>query len=291
MHPFGLGYMGYSFIYPQMQTADYSVKFVHNDILQQGLDTGIIPMLILVYLIISNIFEKNTNMRKREILLLLAIHMLFDFDMQFLVICFIFVAMLADTNGKDVVIKIEKAKIATLLLVTVFIAVWAYYAVASVAEKLGNYSLAQELLSNKTSSNMQILRNTENVEQANTLADKILLQNKYVAIAYKAKANYFYNKQNWEEMIENLKQAISLNKYNIKEYEDFILIISHALEQTVTQEDDESTKYLIKEAQSVEGMLEQVKQNTNKLAYETVDKPELELNDSTKQYLNILENY
>ena len=39
-HPAGMGYMGYYFMQPQFQNGNYTIKYVHNDILQFGLDGG-----------------------------------------------------------------------------------------------------------------------------------------------------------------------------------------------------------------------------------------------------------
>lgn len=125
-HPFGLGYMGYSYLYPQVQTADYAVKFVHNDLLQQGLDTGIIPMLILAYLWISNILDKKTTTRKRQMLVLMFLHMLLEFDMQFLVLQLILVMLLEETEGQVTFYR-PKAKLANAMVLIVLVGIFGYF--------------------------------------------------------------------------------------------------------------------------------------------------------------------
>ena len=52
--PAGLGYMGYYFLQPSVQSAAYTTKFVHNDFLQIGLDGGMIAMILAVILFIQS---------------------------------------------------------------------------------------------------------------------------------------------------------------------------------------------------------------------------------------------
>lgn len=167
----------------------------------------------------------------------------------------------------------------------------AIFGVASWANKIGNYELALELLPNKTSANRQKLSKIQNLEEANLLATHVLEQNSYVTMAYKVKASYAYNHKQWEKMIENQKQAIRLKHYDIKEYEELVFMISQALEQTVRQKQEKETQYLLEEVKKVNSLLEQTKKNTNPLAYQTVDKPELELSEEIKKYLESLEYY
>lgn len=211
--------------------------------------------------------------------------------MQFLVIHLILVMLLDETEAKNNFYKIGQAKIATGIVTVAIIGVLAYFGVADFADKTGNYKLALELLPNKTSANVQKLADTQNLDEAEKIANKILQQNQYVALAYKVKSNSAYFKGNWEQMLENQRQAISLNKYDMQEYEDYVFLISNGLEQTVTQGKEEETDYLVEEAIKVEELLERVKQNTNPLAYKTVDKPDLELSEETTSYLQNLENY
>ncbi len=73
--------------------------------------------------------------------------------------------------------------------------------------------------------------------------------------------------------------------YPIQNYEDYILLLSSALENTIQQNQVERTEQLVTYLLQVEELLEQVKQRTNALAYQTVDKPELELKPELQNYL------
>lgn len=290
-NPFGLGYMGYSYKYPEIQTADYNIKLIHNDFLQQALDTGIISMIVLLYLFIQNIVTRKTKPIKREMLIIMLLHMLFEFDMQFLVLHFIWVMLLEDTEGRTIFLKVEKAKIVTAITTFIMITLFAYFGIATYAEKIGKYEMTLELLPNKTNASVQKMLQEQDEKEAEKLANTILKQNPYIGAAYKVKANNAYYAGNWEQMIEYQKKAITLNRYDITEYEEYILYISQALEQTIRQEKQEETKYLIKEAKQITAILENTKQTTHPLAYQIIDKPQLEFRGETKQYLEMLENY
>ena len=283
--------MGYSYYYPEIQTADYTIKFIHNDFLQQAVDTGIISMFMLIYLFASNIVSKKCTDYQKEILVIMILHMLLEFDMQFLVIHLIFVMLLEEKEGKIKCFKIKKAKLTIILLTIIQISIFSYFGISSFSEKYGNYEVALNLLPNKTNSKIQKLKNVQNISEAYEIANELLKDNKYVLPAYMVKANYAYYTENWEQMVENQKRVISLDKYDIKNYEEYIYIISNGLEKTIKQNKNEDTKFLIEQALNVVNILEEVKKNTSQLAYKIIDKPELELNEATKQYLNVLENF
>lgn len=81
-HPLGLGYLGYYYLQPQIQTGNYMTKFVHNDLLQCALDWGIAAAAALVLVVCAGLHRNSV--RNTAILAVLALHALFDFDMQFL---------------------------------------------------------------------------------------------------------------------------------------------------------------------------------------------------------------
>lgn len=127
-NPFGLGHMGYSYVYPEVQTADYAVKFAHNDLLQQGLDTGIIPMIMLTFLFAYNIFSKKTEKLNRQLLILMFVNLLVDFNMQFAIFEFIFVLLLEQQEAKIIQFKI-KSRITSIIICTFAILVFVYFGV------------------------------------------------------------------------------------------------------------------------------------------------------------------
>lgn len=55
--------MGYYFLQSQIQRGNYLAKFVANEFLQTGLDTGIIPLLIITGIVLKTLVLKKTNGR------------------------------------------------------------------------------------------------------------------------------------------------------------------------------------------------------------------------------------
>ncbi len=284
-HPFGLGYGGYEWIYHSIQTAQYNIRFVHNDILQQGIDTGIVPMLLLLFLIIHTIINKKSSQVNKEILTILLFHLFFDFDLQFIIMHFILVIAIFE---EDAIIKQNNldSKIILIVILVVLFSTFSYFGIANMALQKNNINLAEELLSSNTNIKLNNLQNTMKLEKANNLADEIIKNNKYVVDAYKVKATNALYEENWEEMIYYQKQAILLHPYEVKEYEEYVLLISQALDKTVNKNQQEETQVLIHYLLEVEELLKKVVQKTNPLAYKIKDKPELELKQEIKEYLS-----
>ena len=281
-HPFGLGYGGYEWIYPSIQTADYDIKFVHNDILQQGLDTGIIPMIVLLFLLIHTLINKKTTRLAKEITCVLLFHLFFDFDLQFTIMHFILVMLIFEEDAKIIRHKLQSKVLVTATLV-IILSVFLYFGIANMAMQKGNTDLAENMLSYKTK--IAKLGEITNMQEANKQADEILKSNPYVAVAYHIKAENALYEENWEDMIKYKKQAIELEPYEILGYEEYVLLISQALDKTIKQKENKWSQKLITHLSEVEELLEKVKQKTNPLAYEIADKPNLELSQEITQYL------
>ena len=284
-YPFGVGYMGYSYIYPTVQTANYSVKFIHNDLLQQGVDTGIIPMIILMALWVYNIFSKKTEKLTRQLLIIMFAHLIFDFNMQFTIFEFIIVLLLEQQEIKTIIFK-NKNKITNILLCSILIFIYIYFGIGDIADHLGNYSLSLDLIPNKTSAIINEMAKEPTLTKAAKLADKLIDQNKYVVPAYKVKVDHAFDCRNWQEMCECQQIIISLRKYNIEKYEEYVLLISKALDITVNSSNEADTKYLISQLGKIKPLLEQTKQQTSNLAYSIKDSPELELKEEIVKYIN-----
>ena len=59
-HPFGHGYMDYYLTQSSFQSGVYSVRYMHNDVLQFAFDIGWIPAVLFAALFIYHIFKKGT---------------------------------------------------------------------------------------------------------------------------------------------------------------------------------------------------------------------------------------
>lgn len=281
---FGYGYMGYSYIYPTVQTANYTVKFVHNDFLQIALDYGIIPMIIFVAAIIYSVFSKKTDKLQKIVLIIMFLHMLVDFDLQFLVMFFVLVAMQDLSKQKEIEISIHKSVIIFIILIG-FACGYIYLGIASFANHIDNNYLANTMLSNYTQAKIGLLTEQTEIVKANRYANEIIENNKYVAIAYNIKALNELENENYNDVCEYKEKAIELDKYNPKEYEDYIMLLSKILDKIVRNNDDTNTLKYINKVLEIPNTIKNVERNTTSLAKKIKDSSKIELNVQTIQYI------
>ncbi|MBR6902679.1 MAG: O-antigen ligase family protein [Clostridia bacterium] len=104
-HPFGIGYLGYFYSQTSFQTGIYSVKYIHNDILQLALDIGWLPPLVFVLAVLKSIFSKGVKPENRIILSVMLLHSLFDFDLQFIAVFMLLIVFMKRDGGKQITIK------------------------------------------------------------------------------------------------------------------------------------------------------------------------------------------
>lgn len=103
-HPLGLGYLGYYFMEPAIQHGVYNVRFIHNDWLQLGLDGGFLALAAFVYLVAANLKKREGAEAKRLVLLLISLHMFFEFDLEFFYIVMCVLLCMDFKTGKTIYI-------------------------------------------------------------------------------------------------------------------------------------------------------------------------------------------
>lgn len=282
---FGYGYMGYSYIYRTVQTANYATKFVHNDFLQIALDYGIIPMIIFLGAIVYSVFSKKTDKLQKIILIIMFLHMLIDFDLQFLVMFLILIAMQDLNKQKNKEIKIEKSIVIYICFIGILFG-YVYLGIASFANYLEKNDLAINMLSNYTEAKIQKISEEKDLTQINLISNDILKNNKYIAVAYNAKALYELELENYAKACIYKEKAINLDKYNSKEYEDYIVLLSKILDKTIRNNDQENTKIYMEKVLEISKIIEKTKSQTTKLSEKIQDSSEIELNEQTIKYIN-----
>ena len=140
-NPFGLGYMGYFFKQPEFQTGNYVTRYVHNDFLQMGLDNGIISLIVFVVIVLGGAFSKNICCRNRLVLIVLALHSFFDFDLQYgFMLCILLMTL--DTESKKVC---ECKKAYGYGVASVMMAISVYFSLALGFEYFGKSQAALTL--------------------------------------------------------------------------------------------------------------------------------------------------
>lgn len=274
-HPFGLGYYGYYFTQSSFQTGVYSVAFVHNAPLQYMLDVGIIPAVFFLVALALSLFSKRSGFREKMLLLIVFGHSLFDFDLEFTAVFFILVLAMDYEPFTDA--RIPCNKIAVVCICIPLILTSVYFACINSLNLLGKYKEVDRIYGHDTLAKMHLITSSYDDNAIVKYADEIIEENGYLAIAYDVKANEYYQKGDFQKVIEYKKKAIECAPYSLVEYIDYCdkLIVGISLYSGV--DDMMSAQFCQKELIKVESMLEEVKEKTNSLAWKIYDKPQLEL--------------
>lgn len=285
-HPFGMGYLGYYFTQGSFQYGVYTVRWVHSDILQILLDVGWIPALLMIAAIIRALVSKNCTVMQKGMLAIIVFHGLFDFDLEFVAIWFILILSLDLTSGKQKQFdfgNLEKA--VTIVIGTCVSIVTIYAGIVSSAVYMGKDDIAVKLSPRNTFVLSHELTKAGNVDDMTKYADAILSHNKYVAIAWDAKARAAYSRGNFEKVIQYKENAIECNRYDIGEYTDYFEMLANGYIAYMKAQDTESAQICYEKATEIQTKLDRLKVNTGNLAWRQKDVPQLEMPETYKQFI------
>lgn len=275
-HPFGMGYYGYYFVQQEMQTGVYSVVSVHNEFLQIMLDIGIVPALLIYGAVIRSLLSENTSERDRVILAVMLLHSLFDYDFQFLMMCFVLLLFLDIRNVKRIKISIL-TKIAAGLSMIV-IAVLSVIAGASDYFYIkGEPEQAIRFYGGNMMAKIELLNMSEGPEEMEKRADSILEGNSHVSVAYSAKARAAFSQGDVEAFVRYKLTAIRLAPYQYEEYVDYLNSLAYCAELYKQANDMDSARFCAERAAEIPHMLENVKEGTSRLGWKINDQPEVTL--------------
>lgn len=279
-HPFGLGYMGYYFTEGSFQTGVYSVVNIHNELLQFLLDIGWIPTGILAWALIKGIISGKT--KERIIIIVILLHSMLDFNLQFLSIFFILFSVI-EISEKNVK---ESARKGVLVAGMVLISgASLYFGLDSALYYLKQYPASVTLYPGNTNAWMQLLGKAEEVEEMDEIAEKILVLNPDNPLANNAKARVSYANGDFGNMITYKELSLQYYRYDLEEYLDYFNML-YVGYQLYTENNDMSSAEVCRERIiEMPDMLQNVLDKTDPLAYCIQDKPELELPEEYEQIL------
>lgn len=286
-NPFGLGYMGYHYYQQSIQTGVYTVMYVHNDFLQLLLDIGWIPTVVFICAIIKSFFKKGTSLQKRLLLLVISAHTCFDFNFQFLAIFMIFILLLDYKEGKEITIK--TSKIASVTLSIIMVVAFAYISVAQGLSYFNQYSLSNSIYPWNTQNHMMLLKEIEDYNESEELADKIIKNNSYVALAYDIKARNAYSKGDFKSTIEYKEKAIETSPFTYNTYENYCYMLINGIYLYEKNNDTYSADICKKELIATVKLLEENSQRLSELGKMIKDQPKTRLPDKVLKYVEELE--
>lgn len=286
-NPFGLGYLGYYGIEQGIQTGLYSVRFIHNDFLQLLLDIGWIPTFLFVFAVVKRFFQKGVDFKTRMLIFVITAHSLFDFNLQFIFVFMLYLAILNKNEGKKIVLKRNTVVLIPAIVFTLFSI---YLGIAQGFYYAGDYNLAIKTYPDYTEAKIKQITVVEDVDQMCILANEILDLNQANSLAYSAKANYFFAKGDVAAALEQMDSAIKKAPFAYSEYEKTAYILQTAIQMYESAGDLNSAEYCKAEFIALNDRLEGLKNKVSFLGSRIADQPTTEFPKEIKEYVEGLKN-
>ena len=286
-HPLGLGYTAYSTTQGGFKTGVYHILHVHNDLLQVMLDAGWLPGLLFLWAVFR-VLRKNSGAGRLQKLLVIVmgLHCLFDFDMQFVSISMLLLlAMSGESGGKPFLLR---SPAAVRLGCGVLAALCLYLGAASGLHYLKNDRAAAAIYPGYTEAWVQVLSQTEDPAEMEAVADRILGLNDQISIAWSAKARCAFARGEIGQMIDCKKKAISLQRYFVDEYTDYFDMLETGMLLYRQAGDEDSARFCLDELRQIPELLDRVRTETSALGWRIQNQPVTTL---PQEYLDRLAAY
>lgn len=281
-HPFGLGYMGYSYMQYSFQTGVYTVRFIHNDFLQLLLDVGWIPTGAFVAAVFKSFFKKGTSLTKRLLLFVITAHTCFDFNFQYLAIFMLFILLLNYNDGEEKELSLTKTACGTVavLLSVCFL----YIGVGQGLSYFKIYTLSDRIYPWCTRNHIAMLASAD-AGNSEKLADRVIKNNGYVALAYRVKAGNSYSEGDFREVIQNEKKAIQVSPFSYETYEEYCYFLINGIILYEKAGDTYSAEVCREELNAVAEQLKELPNRCSKLGRMIQDQPQTELPPDIQEYI------
>jgi len=282
-HPFGTGYLGYYYLQQTVQTGLYSVRYVHNDLLQLALDIGWAPCLLFTAAFVKRIFSKKTEAYKRIALSAALLHIAFDFDLQFTGYFFVLLLFLDPCAEKTRVLNGGKALRASAA--SVCAALFVYFGVSAALWRFGAYAAAVKTYPGNTQARVELLVAEKDPQQMDAIAQDIIKRNEYVSAAYSARARCAFSKGDVEEMIKFKHAVFEYAPYAYEEYEEYCRMLIHARSLYLRAGDAKSAKYCLNEMKYAQNALARLEERTCGLGRRIKDQVRTTLPEEITDYI------
>ena len=282
-YPFGMGYMGYYYVQQSVQTGVYSVVYAHNDFLQLLLDVGWIPGVLFAVALVKWFLKKTVSITDKIIAAAICVHSFFDFDLQFISVWLLLILILFQEKTD----KVWKFK-PTLMIKTGFAAtvlVAAYMGAALFLAHLGFYEISDAMYPYNTNNKLTMLEQTEDLGQANALAEEILEQNTAYYLPYSMKAKYAYSRGNFGAVVENCREAIRRNPFQQREYEEYCQMLMIGIDLYQKAGDTNSVQFCKTELIAAKEQLEANAKRLSPLGSMIKDQPNMVLSQQVQEYI------
>lgn len=277
-HPFGMGYLGYYYEQTQIQTGAYTVRYVHNDILQMALDIGIVPVCIMGVIIVLALLNRKRDYIERILIFTIFVHCIFEVDFEYTSVMFIFVLLLSCSNEKIY----ERFAVSTTILkynAVILGMICIYMALPLSFYAAGNNSAALKTYPVYTDAAIAKLSKTRDMNEGKKLAEKILKQNDTVSTAYSKLAQAACQEKQINKLIEYEEKAIERNKFDKKVYVEYLSLLNDMLESESVGKSDNLTNMIIDKMKEVPNLIEKNKNTVSRLGKKINDKVNIDLDE------------
>lgn len=258
-HPFGKGAYAFYFAQPQFQSAYYYAMDVHNDYLQIMIEAGIIPSLMFIALLVMQIFSKNNAPVKKLVVMAIALHCAFDYDLQFASIFFVLTLCIDYPNIKEFKVN---SKLVAVLITTVIIGMNSIIGISNFLNYTGKHDKSVYFYKNTPS--MLILMESTNQQQAGyDYAVDILSINDSVFEANNVLSNIYAQNERYDEAIEQMELVIEKDPRTMQHYKDYIDLCIEAENYYKKEGESEKAQRCTEKILSVPKQLDNLKKNTD----------------------------
>lgn len=278
-HPFGLGYLGYAFSQGSFQTGVYSVTYIHNEFFQLLLDVGWLPALLCLWTLLQLLRPGKCDLCGRCLLLVIIVHSLVDFDLQFPVIGFVLLLAVLPCQTLSCEKKLLPAAAAILSVACL------YFAVVSGLYSAGAYNACAALYPGHTNAQLVRLQQADDAGSMEAIADRILEVNPSVSLAWSAKARVAHAQGHVSRMISCKEQALALARYSVNEYVDYFRMLYDCHQLYLQNGDPSSAEICRQKLLEIPKRMDAVLAQTSSLGWRIHDKPQLTLPDSCTEIL------
>lgn len=271
-YPLGLGYMGYFYMQPVMQSGVYTTRFVHNDFLQLLVDYGVLAFLAVAVYLGYQLLKGKQRVLQKEVMILLLAASFMDFHMQYLNVLLLLV-LCFDLGEKDVTVKRKELK-ENGIFIGVGIAALLYFTVAFGANYFGNYTLALKAFPSYTQAQINAMQQCSRKEEAVRLADEILSHNEYVSEAYHIKAYGAVMEEDFLQALEYIDKSLSLKRYDIESYKNYDYLFEEMIKICDNKKMLQEREILERKKAELPERLTMLKNETHPLAFRLRDQPQ-----------------
>ena len=150
---------------------------------------------------------------------------------------------------------------------------------------LGARKTADKMYSFNTQNKLMMLEQCHELEEANQLADEILVQNKEFFAPYSVKAQYCYAAGDFGAMIQYEKEALARNPFQYSEYEAYCKMLMVGISLYEQEGDRQSADFCKQELLAVSKQLQENIQRLSTFGKMIKDQPTTVLSEEVRRFI------